>query len=60
VEAYALDRTDLELYDEYVAVDFAERLRETLKFDSVGALVEQMYVDVRRARTLVGSAAAGS
>lgn len=60
LEAYALDRTDLELYGEYVAVDFAERLRETLKFDSVGALVKQIHVDVRRTRALVGSAAAGS
>ena len=60
LEAYALDRTDLELYGEYVAVDFAERLRQTLKFDSVGALVKQMHVDVRRTRALVGSAAAGS
>jgi riboflavin kinase / FMN adenylyltransferase len=41
-------------------VDFAERLRETLKFDSAGALVEQMHVDVRRARALVGSGGAGS
>jgi riboflavin kinase/FMN adenylyltransferase len=60
LEAHALDHTDLELYGEYVAVDFAERLRETLKFDSVGALVEQMHVDVRRTRALVGSAPAGS
>jgi riboflavin kinase/FMN adenylyltransferase len=60
VEAYALDRTDLELYGEHVGVDFAERLRETLKFDSAGALVEQMHVDVRRARALVGSGGAGS
>jgi riboflavin kinase/FMN adenylyltransferase len=59
VEAYALDRTDLELYGEHVAVDFAERLRETLRFDSVDALVEQMRVDVQRARDLVESASAG-
>ena len=58
VEAYALDRTDLELYGEHVAVDFAQRLRETLKFDSVDALVEQMHIDVRRARALVESAGA--
>jgi riboflavin kinase/FMN adenylyltransferase len=56
VEAYALDRTDLELYGEHIAVDFAERLRETLKFDSVNALVKQMHVDVQRARALVESA----
>jgi len=59
VEAYALDRTDLELYGVHVAVDFAERLRETLRFESVGALVEQMRRDVRRARALVESSGAG-
>ena len=35
VEAYVLDRDDLELYDQNVAIDFVERLRPTLKFDSV-------------------------
>ncbi len=40
VEAYALDRDDLDLYGRHVAVDFAERLRETLKFDSVDDVAE--------------------
>jgi len=53
VEAYALDRDDLDLYGAHVAVDFAERLRETLKFDSVDELVAQMRQDVDRARRLV-------
>ncbi len=53
VEAYALDRDDLDLYGAHVAVDFAERLRETLKFDSVDELVVQMRQDVDRARRLV-------
>jgi riboflavin kinase/FMN adenylyltransferase len=52
VEAYALDRDDLDLYGEHVAVDFAERLRATVKFDSVGELVSQMRRDVDRARTI--------
>ncbi|WP_433501605.1 bifunctional riboflavin kinase/FAD synthetase [Sphaerimonospora sp. CA-214678] len=50
VEAYALDRDDLDLYGVHVAVDFAERLRDTLRFDSVEALIEQMHRDVARAR----------
>ncbi|WP_055481647.1 bifunctional riboflavin kinase/FAD synthetase [Sphaerimonospora mesophila] len=50
VEAYALDRDDLDLYGAHVAVDFAERLRDTLRFDSVEALIEQMHRDVARAR----------
>ncbi|MEV1201378.1 bifunctional riboflavin kinase/FAD synthetase [Microbispora rosea] len=50
VEAYALDRDDLDLYGAHVAVDFGERLRETLRFDSIEALIEQMHDDVARAR----------
>ncbi|MGN6243008.1 MAG: riboflavin kinase, partial [Motilibacteraceae bacterium] len=54
VEAYVLDRDDLELYDEHVAVDFVARLRETLRFDGVGPLVEQMGRDVDRSREILG------
>jgi riboflavin kinase / FMN adenylyltransferase len=50
VEAYVLDRDDLDLYGEQVAVDFARRLRGMERFDSVGALVEQMDRDVADAR----------
>jgi riboflavin kinase / FMN adenylyltransferase len=52
VEAYVLDRDDLDLYGETVAVEFQTRLRPTLRFDSVDALVEQMTADVDRARAL--------
>jgi len=56
VEAYALDRDDLDLYGAHVAVDFTERLRPTLRFDSVDELVTQMHADVDEARQLlVGS-----
>ncbi len=54
VEAYALDRDDLDLYGMHVAVDFAARLRGMVRFDSVGALTEQMQRDVDEARDLVG------
>jgi len=54
VEAYALDRTDLDLYGLHAAIDFAVRLRGTLRFDSVDALVEQMHEDVRQARDICG------
>ncbi|QXJ26891.1 bifunctional riboflavin kinase/FAD synthetase [Actinomadura graeca] len=50
VEAYALDRDDLDLYGEHMAVDFVARIRDTLKFDSVEALIEEMHRDVARAR----------
>jgi riboflavin kinase/FMN adenylyltransferase len=52
VEAYALDRDDLELYGEHVAIDFAARLRDTLRFDGVEPLVAQMRRDVDRAREI--------
>jgi riboflavin kinase/FMN adenylyltransferase len=54
VEAYVLDRTDLDLYGERLAVEFVERLRPTLRFDGVDALVEQMALDVTRCRELLG------
>jgi riboflavin kinase / FMN adenylyltransferase len=52
VEAYALDRDDLDLYGVHAAIDFTTRLRGTRRFDSVGALVEQMRHDVDQARDL--------
>ena len=53
VEAYVIDRTDLDLYGEHVAIDFLERLRPTLRFDGVEPLLEQMAEDVARARELL-------
>ncbi|GAB3983631.1 hypothetical protein GCM10029978_090960 [Actinoallomurus acanthiterrae] len=55
VEAYALDRDDLDLYGEHVSVDFTARLRDTLKFDSIEALIERMHDDVARAREITAS-----
>ncbi len=52
VEAYALDRDDLDLYGEHVGVDFAERIRDTVKFESIDALIEEMRRDVDRAREI--------
>jgi riboflavin kinase/FMN adenylyltransferase len=54
VEAYVLDRDDLDLYGERVALEFVERLRPTLRFDGVDALVAQMADDVARSRDLLG------
>jgi len=53
VEAYVLDRTDLDLYGEVVVVEFIERLRSTEKFDSVEALLVQMADDVERCRVVL-------
>ncbi|GAA2575407.1 bifunctional riboflavin kinase/FAD synthetase [Actinomadura fulvescens] len=52
VEAYALDRDDLDLYGEHMAVDFEVRIRDTLKFESIEALIEEMHRDVDRAREI--------
>ena len=54
VEAYVLDRTDLDLYGERLAVEFVERLRPTLRFGGVDELVTQMALDVARCRELLG------
>lgn len=50
VEAYVLDRTDLELYGEHVGMEFVRRLRDTLKFASIDALLDQMREDVEQCR----------
>jgi riboflavin kinase/FMN adenylyltransferase len=55
VEAYAIGRTDLELYGEYVAVDFLVRLRGQERFDSMEALVKRMNQDVEEALALLGA-----
>ncbi|WP_084965523.1 bifunctional riboflavin kinase/FAD synthetase [Thermoactinospora rubra] len=57
VEAYALDRDDLELYGTHVAVEFAARLRGNLKFDSIEALVAQMNADVEETRRITADPA---
>jgi len=53
VEAYVLD-LDADLYGEHVGLSFAQRLRDTIRFDTVDALVSQMHQDVARTRSLVG------
>jgi riboflavin kinase / FMN adenylyltransferase len=54
VEAYALARHDLDLYGLHAAIDFAVRLRGTLRFESIDALVEQMHKDVAQTREICG------
>jgi riboflavin kinase/FMN adenylyltransferase len=53
VEAYVLDRTDLELYGVEVEVGFVERLRGMVAFASIEDLLVQMRDDVDRARELL-------
>jgi riboflavin kinase/FMN adenylyltransferase len=56
VEAYVLDRSDLELYDREVVLEFVATLRPTVRFDSIDALVAQMRLDVERVRALLATA----
>jgi riboflavin kinase/FMN adenylyltransferase len=57
VEAYVLDRTDLDLYGEQVAVEFVRLLRPTLKFESIDALIAQMEQDVAQCREILSTLA---
>jgi len=59
VEAYAIGRTDLELYEKYVAVDFLARLRGQERFDSMEALIKRMNQDVEEAQALLEAAVVG-
>jgi riboflavin kinase/FMN adenylyltransferase len=55
VEAYVLDRDDLELYGVEVEIVFVRRLRGMVKFDDIDDLVQQMDGDVDRARDLLAT-----
>ena len=53
VEAYALDRDDLELYGVEVEIAFRARIRGMVAFEGVDALIETMGTDVERTRELL-------
>ena len=52
VEAYALDQIGLDLYTKAATIEFGWRLRDTLKFDGLEPLLEQMAKDCQEARRL--------
>ena len=52
VEAYALDQVGLDLYTKAATIEFGWRLRDTLKFDGLDPLLEQMAKDCQEARRL--------
>ena len=52
VEAYALD-VDIDLYGEHVAIEFVDRLRGMVRFDSVDDLLVQMAQDVADTRRVL-------
>jgi len=55
LEAYVLDRDDLDLYGEVVTVEFVRRLRPTVRFDGVEQLLDQMARDVADCRSVLGT-----
>jgi riboflavin kinase/FMN adenylyltransferase len=55
VEAYVLDRTDLDLYDVRVEISFVARLRGMVGFDGVDALVAEINNDVAKARAILSA-----
>ena len=50
LEAYVLDRDDLDLYDLEVELEFVDFVRPTLKFDSIEALIVAINDDVSQVR----------
>jgi riboflavin kinase/FMN adenylyltransferase len=55
VEAFLLDFPDDELRGDTLTVEFWERLRDEVKFDSVEALIAAIADDVGRTRSIVSS-----
>jgi riboflavin kinase/FMN adenylyltransferase len=55
VEAYAIDEVGLDLYDRVAKVEFGFRLRDTLKFDGLAPLLDQMKIDCDQARKLTSN-----
>ncbi len=48
---------DRDIYGEYIHVDFIERIRDEVKFESIAELVAQMNKDAENARTILSAAA---
>ena len=56
VEAFVMDEGG-NFYGRRVAFDFIERLRDTVKFDSIEALIAQIDADVNRTREVLDAEA---
>jgi riboflavin kinase/FMN adenylyltransferase len=55
LEAHVFD-FEGDLYGREIEVEFVERLRDELKFDSIEAMVRQMHVDAEQARAVLARA----
>jgi riboflavin kinase/FMN adenylyltransferase len=58
VEAFVLD-FDGDLYGQRASLDFVTRLRDMERFDTVGALVDQLHVDVRQTSEILAADGGG-
>ncbi len=56
VEAFVLDQEDLTLYDQLVAIEFAELLRGQIAYDDPQSLQRQMAADVEDTRRVLNVA----
>jgi riboflavin kinase/FMN adenylyltransferase len=54
VEAYVLDRNDLDLYGKRVSIEFVDRIRGMVPFAGVDGLIEAMHGDVEATRRILG------
>jgi riboflavin kinase/FMN adenylyltransferase len=54
VEAHILDFSS-ELYGQEIALEFIERLRGEIRYQSVEELIKQIYTDITQTRVIIGS-----
>lgn len=54
VESFVLDRTDLDLYDKTVTLEYVEFIRPSAKFDGVETLVAEINRDIAKIRIALG------
>lgn len=53
IEAHVIDRTDLDLYDQVVTLEYIDFIRAAAKFDGIESLVAQINRDIDRVRELL-------
>ena len=54
IEAHVIDRTDLDLYDKVVSLEYVKHIRPTAKFAGVEELVEAINRDLEKCRIVLG------
>ena len=54
VEAHVIDRTDLDLYDKVVSLEYVKHIRPSAKFNGIEDLVAAINRDVAMCRIILG------